>query len=82
MCNSIICNKKYRDLKNKYNRLVCKMIVNKLKLGYAGYCTNDSVQLDFSIVINPQGVTYDTLIDTCFIPNLKKQLKSLHIFEE
>ena len=79
MCN---CKQEYKELKDKYDKLACQIIGNKLKLGRAGYCTTDSVKLDFSIVIYPQGMTCDNLINTCVIPNLKKELKRLHLFEE
>ncbi len=78
MCN---CKQEYKELKDKYDKIACQIIVDKLKKSNFNYKTN-SVTIGFNIVIYPQGMTYDGLIKTCVVPNLRKELKKLNIFEE
>lgn len=72
---------KYKELKDKYDKLACKIIVSKLK--NSGYnCNTDSTTIEFSIVMFTEGMVIDRFIENCIVPQLKKKLKTLHIWDE
>ena len=72
--------KKYNELEDKFNKLALQIIVGKLKP--SGWGCPDNLKIDFSIIIYPNNMTYDNFIQTCVVPQLKKELKKLNICDK
>lgn len=75
--------KKYKELQDKYDKLAFKVIVHKLyPQPVIIKHPMDNYILDFSIRIFPHSMSYDSLIQTCIVPQLTKELKKLNLFDK
>ena len=81
---------KYNELKDKYDKLACKIIVNKLKgntisSGVAGSSISTSptnITLDFSVILYTEGLLCDRFIEVSIVPYLKQELDKLDIWDK
>ncbi len=67
--------KKYNELNKRYEDLAFKVIINKLKPSKYDMC----IDVNFNILIYPEGVVLDDFIELNIVPYLKKELKKLNI---